>query len=85
MQAFLALKRNEPLAWLLLPAVLPLLVLDIMEQPTFLGFMIFGAGICLAAARIGAPDRNAAAEMYGHAGMYRAAGMYGGRYGARNR
>lgn len=85
MQAFLALKRNEPLAWLLLPAVLPVLVLDIMEQTTFLGFMIFGAGICLAAARIGAPDRNAAAEMYGNSGMYRAPGMYGGRYGARNR
>jgi hypothetical protein len=38
---------------MLLPAVLPILVLNLMEQPTFLGFMIFGSGICLAAARLG--------------------------------
>jgi hypothetical protein len=27
------------------------MVMAIMEQPTFLGFMVFGAGLCLAAAR----------------------------------
>jgi hypothetical protein len=46
-----AMKRNETLSWLLLPAVLPLLILTIMEQPTYLGFMVFGSGLCLAAAR----------------------------------
>src|SRR5208282_5650729 len=69
MQAHRALRRNEPLAWQLLPAVLPVLVLDLMEQATFLGFMVFGSGICLAAARLGAPE------------TYRAPVMYGGRYG----
>jgi hypothetical protein len=77
--AFRALKRNEPLAWQLLPAVLPVLVLDIMEQPTFLGFLVFGTGLCLAAARLGAPQMYAAPE------MYVAPGMYGGRYGAKYR
>lgn len=73
MRAFRALKRGQPLAWQLLPAVLPLLILNLMEQPTFLGFMVFGAGICLAAARIGAPA------------LYAAPVMYGGRYGAVSR
>ena len=72
MRAFRALKRNEPLAWLLLPAVLPVLVLNLMEQSTFLGFMVFGSGICLAAARIGAPSMDAAPAMY--------AGRYGAAY-----
>jgi hypothetical protein len=53
MQAMRALKRNAALAWLLVPAVVPLLIMTIMEQPTFLGFMVFGAGLCLAAARTG--------------------------------
>jgi hypothetical protein len=72
MRAFRALKRNEPLAWQLLPAVLPVLVFDLMEQATFLGFMVFGAGICLAAARIGAPERYAVPAPY--------AGRYGAAY-----
>jgi hypothetical protein len=52
-QAVRALKRNAPLAWLLVPGIVPQLVLSIMEQPTYLGFMVFGAGICMAAARTG--------------------------------
>jgi hypothetical protein len=52
-RALRALKHNSPLAWLLVPAVVPVMLMSIMEQPTFLGFMVFGAGICLAAARIG--------------------------------
>jgi hypothetical protein len=70
MRAFRALRRNQPLAWQLLPAVLPVLLLNLMEQTTFLGFMVFGSGICLAAARLGAPQLYAAPEMYG--GRYRA-------------
>jgi hypothetical protein len=50
-RAFRALKRNAPLSWLLVPAVVPLFLITIMEQPTYLGFMVFGAGLCLAAAR----------------------------------
>lgn len=52
LQAFGALRRNSVLAWLLVPFVVPLILITIMEQPTFLGFMVFGSGICLAAARI---------------------------------
>ena len=51
LRALRALKRNDALAWLLVPAVAPLLVMCIMEQTTYLGFMVFGAGLCLAAAR----------------------------------
>jgi hypothetical protein len=50
-QAFRALRGHAVLAWLLVPAVVPLMVVTIMEQPTFLGFMVFGGGLCLAAAR----------------------------------
>jgi hypothetical protein len=57
------LKLDSPLAWLLVPAVVPLLFLSIMEQPTLLGFMVFGAGICLAAARTGAASMDG--RMYG--------------------
>jgi hypothetical protein len=57
MRAYRAMKRNEPLAWQLVPAVIPVLLLDLMEQPTFLGFMVFGAGLCLAAARLGDNSR----------------------------
>ncbi len=46
------LRRNSALGWLLLPAVIPLLVMGVMEQPTYLGFMVFGAGLCLAAAQV---------------------------------
>jgi hypothetical protein len=52
LQAFQALRRNSVLAWLLVPAVVPLMVMTIMEQTTFLGFMVFGGGLCLAAARM---------------------------------
>jgi hypothetical protein len=51
LQAFQAMRRNSVLAWLLLPAAVPLIALTVMEQPTFLGFMVFGGGLCLAAAR----------------------------------
>jgi hypothetical protein len=51
LRAVQALKRNSALSWLLVPAVVPLLVMAIMEQPTYLGFLVFGAGLCLAAAR----------------------------------
>jgi hypothetical protein len=50
-QAVRALKRNAVLAWLLVPAVVPLIIMGVMEQTTSLGFMIVGAGLCLAAAR----------------------------------
>ena len=51
LRAYRAMRRNQVLPWLLVPAVVPLMVITIMEQPTFLGFMVFGAGLCLAAAR----------------------------------
>jgi hypothetical protein len=51
LRAMHALKRNATLSWLLVPAVVPLVIMAIMEQPTLLGFMVFGAGICLAAAQ----------------------------------
>ena len=46
-----ALGRDAPLAWLLIPGVVSFILLMVMEQPTFLGFMAFGGGACLAAAR----------------------------------
>jgi hypothetical protein len=46
-----ALSRGAALAWLLVPAVVPVVLMGIMEQATYLGFMVFGAGLCLAAAR----------------------------------
>jgi hypothetical protein len=45
------LRRKSALGWLLLPAVAPLLIMGVMEQPTYLGFMVFDAGLCLAAAQ----------------------------------
>lgn len=57
LQARRALARNMALAWLLVPAVVPLLIMTIMEQPTFLGFMILGSGISLAAARVAQSPR----------------------------
>jgi hypothetical protein len=51
LQAFRALRGDSVLAWLLVPTVVPLMLVTIMEQTTFLGFMIFGGGLCLAAAR----------------------------------
>ena len=51
LESLRAMRRNDTLAWLLVPAVAPLLLMTIMEQPTFLGFMVFGVGLCLAAAR----------------------------------
>lgn len=50
-QARRALARNSALSWLLIPAVAPLVLIGIMEQATFLGFMVFGSGLCLAAAQ----------------------------------
>jgi hypothetical protein len=49
-RALRAMRRNNTLPWLLVPAVVPLVVLTIMEQPTFTGFMVFGSGLCLASA-----------------------------------
>jgi hypothetical protein len=46
-----ALSRGSVLAWLLLPGCVPLVIMGIMEQATFLGFMVFSSGLCLAAAR----------------------------------
>lgn len=45
------LGRKSPLALLLIPAVVPLVVMTTMEQPSYLGFMTIGAGLCLSAAR----------------------------------
>lgn len=50
------LLRNDALAWLLLPAVVPPLLFNSMEQPTYLGFAILNAGICLAASRMRLSD-----------------------------
>lgn len=50
-QASRALRRNNLLPWLLLPFVAPALVLYNFEMPTNLGFIVFGAGVCLAAAQ----------------------------------
>ena len=51
LEAFQALRRGSVLGWLLLPLALPLMIFGVMEQPTNLGFMVFGSGLCLAAAR----------------------------------
>jgi hypothetical protein len=48
---FVLAKRASGLSWLLIPATVPYLILNTMEQPTNLGFMVFGAGLCIAAAR----------------------------------
>jgi len=50
------LRYNDALAWMLLPAVIPPLLFNSMEQPTFLGFAILNAGICLAASRMRLSD-----------------------------
>jgi hypothetical protein len=55
-QATKMLHRNDALAWLLLPAVIPPLIFNSMEQPTYLGFAILNAGICLAASRMRLSD-----------------------------
>ena len=56
LQAFQAMRRNSVLGWLLLPGVVPLIVFGAMEQSTSLGFMAFGGGLCLAAARCTEPS-----------------------------
>jgi hypothetical protein len=58
-QARQALARNSALSWLLVPTVAPLIIIGVMEQATYLGFMVFISGLCLAAARFpgwGAPE-----------------------------
>jgi hypothetical protein len=55
LRAMHSLRRKDILAWVLVPAVVPLLLMTIMEQPTFQGFMIFGVGLCLTAARVTRP------------------------------
>jgi hypothetical protein len=52
LQAMHSLRRKDMLAWLLVPVAVPVLLMAIMEQPTFQGFMAFGVGVCLAAARV---------------------------------
>lgn len=42
---------NNTLAWLLFAGSAPLMLYGQTGQPTSLGFMVFGAGLCLAAAR----------------------------------
>lgn len=74
-QALTALRRNSPLAWLLVPGAVPLLVLSIMEQPTYLGFMVFGAGLCLAAAQMEQP-----AEIYAEPAAAQSVHPLGGGY-----
>jgi len=51
LQAFGAVKRGSVLSWFLIPTVVPTLLMTAMEQPTLLGFMAWGGGMCLAAAR----------------------------------
>ena len=46
-----ALSQGSTLAWLLIPVAVPLVLMGIMEQGTYLGFLVFASGICLAAAR----------------------------------
>jgi hypothetical protein len=46
-----ALRRGSGLSWLLVPATVPFLVINSMEQSTNLGFMILSAGLCFAAAK----------------------------------
>jgi len=48
--------RMKKINWLLLPAVIPPLIFNSMEQPTYLGFAILNAGICLAASRMRLSD-----------------------------
>jgi hypothetical protein len=48
-------RDNNVLAWLLFAASAPLMLYGQTGQPTGLGFMVFGAGLCLAAARNPAP------------------------------
>jgi hypothetical protein len=56
--AWLALRRKSPLALLLASATLITFLLGLMEQPTSLGFMVFGAGLTFAAAkRVRIPSR----------------------------
>ncbi len=49
--ALRALGRRSSLSWLLVPATVPFLIINSMEQPTNLGFMVLSAGLCLAAAK----------------------------------
>ncbi len=44
-------RDNNTLAWLLFAASAPIVLYGATGQPTNLGFMVFGAGLCLAAAR----------------------------------
>jgi len=77
LQAMHSLRRKDMLAWLLVPAVVPLLLMAIMEQPTFQGFMIFGIGLCLTAARVTKP--LTIRPTYRWAGKFRANRATGGR------
>jgi len=49
--ALRALKRDSNLSLMLVAATAPVLLMNFMEQPTSLGFMVFGAGLCFAAAK----------------------------------
>jgi hypothetical protein len=53
-------RRNSALGLLLAAAAVPELFLNVMEQPTHLGFMAFGAGLCMAAS---AKPRKAASTV----------------------
>jgi hypothetical protein len=49
--ALRALGHRSSLSWLLFPATAPFFIINPMEQPTNLGFMVLSAGLCLAAAK----------------------------------
>jgi hypothetical protein len=46
-----AMRQKDTLAWLLVPVAANLIIMAAMEQPTYLGFMVFVTGLCLASAR----------------------------------
>ncbi|MEI6861855.1 MAG: hypothetical protein WCL04_06335, partial [Verrucomicrobiota bacterium] len=56
-------RDNNTLAWLLFAACAPLVFYGQTGQPTGLGFMVFGAGLCLAAARNPTPVFQANADL----------------------
>lgn len=56
-QAFARARDHEPLALLLCPLALSLLILVLLEQPTSQGFTVISLAFCIAAARRTMPAR----------------------------
>jgi hypothetical protein len=85
-RAVVGLRRNDSLSWILVAAAVPVLGMMPMEQPTFLGFMIWGAGLCFAAAKPRLQRTDLRARLASHtrplrvrdASVYRRAGALGG-------